>query len=60
VTRTGRLTDSQAVGYADVLQIDRIYADYGFGIDPEPYDIITVDERLAWAAHLVEDLKSLL
>jgi len=60
VTRSGRLTDAQAVRYADVLQQDRKYADYGYGATPEPYDVIITNERLAWANHLVEDLRTLL
>jgi len=60
VTRFGRLTDDEAVYYADSLQRDRKRADYGFGIVPEPYDVATVDEHLTWADLLVEDLKTLL
>jgi hypothetical protein len=54
------LTDGEAVRYADVLQVDRKRADYGYGNVPEPYDVATVDERLAWANHLIEDLRTLL
>lgn len=39
---------------------DRKFADYGYGTVPEPYDVSTADEHLAWANHLVEDLKTLL
>jgi hypothetical protein len=46
--------------YVDHLQRDRKRADYGFEVVPEPYDAATVDERLAWANRLVEDLKALL
>jgi hypothetical protein len=60
VTRSGRLTDREAARYAYDLQIDRKRADYGFGIVPEPYAVGTVNERLTWADHLVEDLKTLL
>jgi hypothetical protein len=54
------LTDAEAVRYVNVLQKDRKYADYGHGTAPEPYDVPIVDERLAWANRLVEDLKTLL
>lgn len=60
VTRKGRLTDAEATRYVNVLQNDRKYADYGHGTAPEPYDVPTVDERLAWAIRLVEDLKTLI
>jgi hypothetical protein len=60
VTRAGRLTDTEAVRYRNVLQKDRKYADYGRGTAPEPYDVSTVDEHLTWANRLVEDLKTLL
>ena len=60
VTRTGRLTDAEAFRYADTLQNDRKRADYGYGTTPEPYHVALVDERLAWANHLIEDLRSLL
>jgi hypothetical protein len=54
------LTDAQALSYVDALQRDRKYADYGHGTVPELYDAGTVDERLAWANRLIEDLKPLL
>jgi hypothetical protein len=60
VTRAGRLTDAAAFDYARDLQNDRKDADYGFGAEPEPYDAVTIDERLSWANHLIEDLKTLL
>jgi hypothetical protein len=60
VTRIGRLTDAEALRYADILQSDRKRADYGFGTTPEPYTASTADERLAWASHLIEDLRTLL
>jgi hypothetical protein len=60
VTRDGRLDDHVAYRYADTLQKDRKYADYGHGTVPEPYDVFLVDERLRWANHLVEDLRTLL
>ena len=60
VTRAGRLTDAEAVRYADILQIDRKRADYGYGKTPEPYDVTTTDEHLGWAKRLVEDLRTLL
>ena len=60
VTRTGRLTDDQAVRYAEVLVNDRKRADYGYATVPEPYDRFIVDERLRCANQLVEDLKTLL
>jgi hypothetical protein len=60
VTRAGRLTDDDARRYADILQVDRKHADYGYGNVPEPYDVTVVDERLAWANHLIEDLGTLL
>jgi hypothetical protein len=60
ITRAGRLSDEQAYTYADFLQKDRKRADYGYGTIPEPYDIITADERLSWANQLVEDLRTLL
>jgi hypothetical protein len=60
ITRAGRLGDHAAYRYADMLQKDRKYADYGHGTEAEPYDITTVDERLRWANHLVEDLRTLL
>lgn len=60
VTRTGRLTDAEAVRYADVLQNDRKRADYGYRAVPEPYDVTIADERLAWANHLIDDLRTLL
>jgi hypothetical protein len=54
------LTDDKALRYAELLQVDRKRADYGYGTMPEPYDAATVDERLAWANHLIEDLRTLL
>jgi len=54
------LTDGEAVRYANVLQIDRKRADYGYGTTPEPYPVTITDERIAWAKHLVVDLKTLL
>jgi hypothetical protein len=60
VTRPGRLTDADAVRYVNALQKDRKYADYGLGTVSEPYDAVKLDERLAWADRLVEDLRTLL
>lgn len=60
VVRAGRLTDNVAYRYADQLQKDRKYADYGYGTVPEPYSVTTADERLSWANTLIEDLKTLL
>lgn len=55
----GRLTDADAMRYVNVLQKDRKYADYGHGKLPEPYDVPTADERLAWANRLIADLRTL-
>ena len=55
-----RLTDAKALEYVNVLQKDRKYADYGHGTTAEPYGVRIVDERLAWAHRLVEDLSTLL
>ena len=60
ISRSGRLEDHVAYRYADQLQKDRKYADYGYGTVPEPYSATTTDERLAWANRLIEDLKTLL
>lgn len=60
ISRTGCLTDSEAYRYADQLQKDRKYADYGYGNVVEPYDPQKADERLGWANALIEDLKTLL
>ena len=60
VTRKGRLTDAQAANYTRGLQSDRKNADYGFGADIEPLDVIAVDARMAQANQLIEDLKTLL
>jgi hypothetical protein len=60
VLRPGRLADNVAYRYADQLQRDRKYADYGYGTIPEPYDAPTADQRLSWANHLIEDLRTLL
>jgi hypothetical protein len=60
VTRDGRLTEREAVRYADFLKDDRNRADYGYGKVPEPYDVGMVTERLRWADHLIKDLESLL
>ncbi len=60
VLRPGRLADNVAYRHADQLQRDRKYADYGYGTIPEPYDVRKADERLSWANHLVEDLRTLL
>lgn len=60
MTRTGRLTDAEVLRYVNALQKDRKYADYGLGTDSEPYHTAKVDERLAWADRLVEDLRTLL
>jgi hypothetical protein len=49
-----------AFDYARALQKDRKDADYGFGVEPEPYDAATIDIRLSRANHLIEDLKTLL
>jgi hypothetical protein len=54
------LTDAEVLRYVNALQKDRKYADYGLGTDSEPYHTAKVDERLAWADRLVEDLKTLL
>lgn len=54
------MTDDKALRYAELLQVDRKRADYGYGTVPEPYDATMVDERLAWANHLIEDLRTLL
>jgi hypothetical protein len=60
VTRRGRLTDDEAVKYVNTLQNDRKRADYGYGPVPEPYEPAVVDERLAHADRIIEDLRSLL
>jgi hypothetical protein len=60
ITRMGCLRGNEAYRYADQLQKDRKYADYGYGTVPEPYDVAKADERLGWANHLIEDLKTLL
>jgi len=60
VTRSGRLDHNAAFRYTVLLQRDRKAADYGYVQVREPYDILTADERLRWANHLVEDLRSLL
>jgi hypothetical protein len=60
ILRPGRLDDNVAYRYADQLQRDRKYADYGYGKVPEPYDVKTADERLSWANHLLADLRTLL
>lgn len=54
------MTDAQAFRYVETLQKDRKRADYGYGTTPEPYHVTVVDERLASAKHLVEDLSTLL
>jgi hypothetical protein len=54
------LTDAEAVRYANTLQKDRKRADYGYGTTPEPYDVALADQRLALAAGLIEDLRTLL
>jgi hypothetical protein len=58
--RNGRLPDGLAYRYANLLQKDRKYADYGYVTVVEPYDVGAADERLDWANHLLEDLRSLL
>jgi hypothetical protein len=55
-----RLTDAEAVRDVEILQADRKRADYGYGAVPEPYDVMIVNERLAWANQLIEDLRTLL
>jgi hypothetical protein len=60
ITRAGRLSDRDAFVYTNVLQKDRIYADYGYSEVPEPYDRKTFDERMGYAERLVEDLRTLL
>jgi hypothetical protein len=60
VLRPGRLAESMAYRHADQLQKDRKYADYGFGTVTEPYGVSIADERLSWANHLLEDLRTLL
>ena len=34
ITRAGRLSDERAYDYADLLQKDRKFADYGYGTIP--------------------------
>ena len=60
VTRTGRLTEAEAVEYAYRLQRDRKRADYGYGTVPEPYGVALADQHIAWANRLIEDLTTLL
>jgi hypothetical protein len=60
ITRSGRLPDGLAYRYANLLQKDRKFADYGYVTVPEPYDVAAADERLGWANHLLEDVRSLL
>lgn len=60
ITRNGRLPDGLAFRYANLLQRDRKYADYGYVTVLEPYDVAAADERLGWANRLLDDLRSLL
>lgn len=60
ITRDGRLPDGLAFRYVNLLQRDRKYADYGYATVLEPYDAAAADERLDWANHLLEDLRSIL
>ncbi|HEV2737804.1 MAG TPA: hypothetical protein VGU66_04405 [Candidatus Elarobacter sp.] len=60
IIRTSRLDDRTAYRYVDLLQKDRKFADYGGVSVREPYDVVTAEERLGWANHLVEDLRSLI
>lgn len=60
ITRNGRLPDGLAFRYANLLQRDRKYADYGYVTVLEPYDVAAADERLDWANRLLDDLRSLL
>lgn len=57
---SGRISDAQAVRYAESLQRDRKDADYGPTEALEPYSEEQADQRLIWANILVEDLRKLL
>jgi hypothetical protein len=51
-----RLRERDAVTYANRLQIDRKWADYGYTDEVEPYSAEQAEERLNWANFLAEDL----
>jgi hypothetical protein len=56
---TGNLTEREAARYVDLLQRDRKDVDYGPTDDLEPYTAAQTDERLRWAALLVDDLRTI-
>jgi len=56
----GRLSDREAISYANALQKDRKLADYGPTDEIEPYTEEEANKRVRWADLLVEDLRTLL